>query len=173
MEAGTSTGGSEGPCFRGARQSDSGGVWENALQPVRGVLDRPSASSPEFSGADEIKSTEGQSPVEGERLVRDDIDQGERRRDRQGAARPDQPDQAGAFQRQSAGRPLKRSPDPGESPVAFVPPPRCRSSPPRSPAPAHPDSSLSRSLVPAPRREPILHNPFAPFSISTLRTGCP
>lgn len=105
MVSGTSASGAGSPYFRGARQSDSGGVWENALQPVRGVLDRPSASSPEFSGADEIKSTEGQSPVEGERLVRDGIDQGERRRDREGAARPDQPDQAEAF---SANLPVAR-----------------------------------------------------------------
>lgn len=81
--------GSGRPGFAGFWRAEFRGVFVTPLQPVRGVLKRPSASSPEFSGADEIKSTEGQSPVEGERLVRDDIDQGERRRDtRSGSSIP-------------------------------------------------------------------------------------
>jgi len=54
MVSGTSADGSGSPVFRGVRKPNSGGVWENAFQPVRGVLDRPSASSPELFGADEM-----------------------------------------------------------------------------------------------------------------------
>jgi hypothetical protein len=43
MVSNTPTGGSGSPHFRGAAGPIFEGVWENALKPVRGVLDRPSA----------------------------------------------------------------------------------------------------------------------------------
>jgi len=80
--------------FRGVFVTPANGAnsVDSLRKPVRGVLDRPSALTTRFrvfGSRDQLKKA---SLVEGERLVRDDIDQGERRRDRQGAARPYQPD---------------------------------------------------------------------------------
>lgn len=107
------------------------------------------------------------------------LDHGERRRDRRvsgesgSSDQPDHnPDQAEAFSCQSAGRPLKRSPAPVEPPMAFVP---CLAVARliTKTTPAHPDISSSNSWIQIGSLRARLHNPFAPFFISTLRTGYP
>lgn len=78
-------------------------------------------------------------------------------------------DQAGASPPSPAGHPLKRSPVPAEPPFAFGPRLAVARLDPK-PISGSPGLFSVEPSVPAPLVNPSL-NPFAPLSISTLRTG--
>jgi len=76
--------GSGGPNSEGFERTPANGASsvDSLRKPVRGVLDRPSALTTRFRVFGSRDKLNKASLVEGERLARDDIDQGERRRDR-------------------------------------------------------------------------------------------